>query len=184
MKVRLFYVILAFMFALVPSVAAAETTPERVPERHCAIRIDPIEPGEKDSKVYDFRCFNTFAEAIASATDGVVQLPASTRTQKLPAETFAGTLSSFVVGIDYQDSNFSGDTLVWTAPSPCSPTVSYGTPTMPSGWNDKVSSAQAYSDCNFWWHFEHTNYSGSQYLCTCSSMSAMNDKTSSETWSY
>ncbi len=141
-------------------------------------------PGEKNSNTHNLRCFSTFSEAIASATDGQVALPALAPASKLPKDTFDGPLSSYVVGIDYRDSGYSGDTLIWEAPAPCSPSVSYATPTMPSGWDNKVSSAQAYADCNIWWHYQNASYGGSQHLCTCSSMGTMNDKTSSEIWEY
>src|SRR2546423_110819 len=52
-------------------------------ERHCVVRIDPVKPGQSASRVYDLRCFATFAQAITAATGGRVHLSANTSPAQL-----------------------------------------------------------------------------------------------------
>lgn len=42
---------------------------------HCVVEIDPLRPGERFSRVRWVGCFESFAEAIAAATNGAIQLP-------------------------------------------------------------------------------------------------------------
>jgi hypothetical protein len=91
-----------------------------------------------------------------------------------------------VIGIDYKNSNFGGDSLPWIADNlvGCSTGLSYQAPSMPSGWNDEVSSADAFAGCDSYIHYEDNNYGGSQHECApdCATIGVMNDETSSEKW--
>lgn len=42
---------------------------------HCVVEIEPLRSGEHSSRVQWIGCFESFAEAIAAATDGAIQLP-------------------------------------------------------------------------------------------------------------
>ena len=93
--------------------------------------------------------------------------------------------TSTVIGIDYVNSNFQGNTLTWTEPNGgCKAGTSFQASSMPSGWNDVVSSARSFGNCNTYTHFENAGFTGSELNCggQCATMGAMNDKTSSEKW--
>ena len=91
-----------------------------------------------------------------------------------------------IVGIDYSGSLYAGTTLNWTTTNSqgCTGGASYGSPGMPSGWNDVVSSAKGYQGCNNNPHWESTNYGGASITCmpNCSTMGAIDNKTSSVKW--
>jgi len=154
--------------------------------QHCVIEIDPIQPGESASNIRPIGCFATFAEAIAAATGGEVQLPANVGPAEVTAEMLAPAQNNIVIGIDYVNSNFQGNTLVWeTAYTPgCSDGTTFGAPNMPSGWNDVVSSARSYAGCNHYYHYEHTWWTGAVRDCggSCATMGVMDNATSSERW--
>lgn len=87
-----------------------------------------------------------------------------------------------LLGIEYYDSGYHGATLTLygTSGSGCYSGTTYGFRSLPSGWNDEISSAKGYSNC---WgdHYQNTGYSGVELVCkpNCSGFSAMNDRTSS-----
>ena len=66
----------------------------------------------------------------------------------------------------------------------CSDVYSYGVSSMPSGWDNSISSAHGYANCNHFLHWENTNNSGSLLDCndSCALMGIMNNQTSSEQW--
>ena len=92
--------------------------------------------------------------------------------------------ATVVLSIDYRDSGFGGTSLTWydSGTAGCAANT-YSASSMPSGWNDQVSSSHRYDSCTHNPHYEHVNFGGAIYPCTCSSMGVMNDKTSSEKWS-
>ena len=141
----------------------------RVPQQtgdHCIVSISPVQPGERYSVVSELQCYSTFSEA-QDAANGV------------------GTMSSrTVIGIDYKHANYGGLSLTWTAPNSvgCNTGFSYAAASMPSGWNDRVSSAKTYGGCSTNTHYQHPSLGGSQHVCQCATMGVMNDQTSSERW--
>jgi hypothetical protein len=156
------------------------------PAGHCIVHIDPVLPGQAASKVSAPKCFATFAQAIATATSGKVRLESSVGPRSLSARMLRpqSVAATTVISIDYRDSGFGGTSLTWyvSGTAGCAAN-SYSASSMPSGWNDEVSSSKRYDSCTHNPHYENNNFGGAIYPCTCSSMGVMNDKTSSEKWS-
>ncbi|MGH2448816.1 MAG: hypothetical protein ACRDFS_09490, partial [Chloroflexota bacterium] len=132
-----------------------------------------------------YGCFQTFPEAIHAATGGAVSLPPNTAPAQLTQAMLDVPSTSTVIGEDYMDSGFGGQNLTWYESSDingCTDGSYYTAASMPSGWNDDVSSARSFGGCATYNHFENVNFGGSRLTCTYSSMGAMNDQTSSEKW--
>ena len=92
-----------------------------------------------------------------------------------------------VISVDYIDANYRGDSLTWTVSGSvtCNIFPSYQASSMPSGWNDIVSSYIDYANCNRNPHYENIRFTGAVADCgpNCSYIgNAMNDRTSSEKW--
>jgi len=186
----------AFVGAVLSSLVLASSgvsmtspsTPLRAgaPAGHCIVHIDPVLPGHAASKVGTPKCFATFAQAIAAATSGTVRLGSSVSPRSLSARMLRPQriAATTVISVDYHDSGFSGISLTWyvSGTAGCAAN-SYSASSMPSGWNDEVSSSQRYDSCTHNPHYENNGFGGAIYPCTCSSMGVMNDKTSSEKWS-
>ena len=66
-----------------------------------------------------------------------------------------------VVGIEYADLNYGGASLSMTGAGRCdnSLDVDYRFPSLPAGWNDRISSFRSYSNCAQQL-FRGTNFSG------------------------
>ncbi len=112
-------------------------------EEHCVIEV----VGRRVSGEFitgTERCFDTFAEAIATATHGEVLLPAGTDGSVVfTDEEIAGPLASVVIGIHYDGSGGSGAsvTITGAAGSACVG----GHWNTGTAWQDRISSS--YNGC-------------------------------------
>ena len=101
--------------------------------------------------------------------------------------TAAAPAATTVISIDYSDANFQGASLTWNVSGivSCSGFPDFQAASMPSGWNDVISSYRDFANCNNNPHYENNNFGGAVVNCgpNCSYVgNAMNDKTSSEKW--
>ena len=163
--------------------ASASVAPTRLPTGHnCVARAVPL----SSSQAPKFTCYATFAQAVNAATRGRVRLPASATPQSVtPDEINAGIdapNTTYVLSIDWANTNYGGPSLTWTQTSQCG---SFQASSMPSGWNDAVKSVAAYSGCANTL-FQNNNFGGSTYKIkkngSSSNLGSFNDQASSETW--
>mgnify|MGYP001577127993 CR=1 FL=1 len=163
---------------------------------HCYAVITPVNTeSDEYSQVTEIKCFDSFSDSIYAATQGHVQLekivhPESVTDEILNYGNGENTLDSqIVIGIDWDYSGYWGASYTWvsTSGTGCTSTISFNRPTMPSNWDNRVSSARGYSGCNYFYHYANTNFGGASIACStsgCSSMGAINNATSSEKWRY
>ncbi|ATB39493.1 hypothetical protein CYFUS_004937 [Cystobacter fuscus] len=157
--------------------------------QHCvmeAVAFKPEEAPPSDLPPAKQDCFASFAEAIAFATNGAVQLPPTVTPDQLTPELLEtdATPTQNVIAVEYQHSNYGGASLIFYNASTCAQSNMFVS-SMPSGWNDIISSALAFAGCNNSYHYEHVNYLGSVVNCgtACPYIGdAMNDRTSSIYW--
>jgi hypothetical protein len=131
-------------------------------------------------------CYSSFAASIAAATGGLVRLPAYAKPSSItPAEIrgwSADPATTFVLSIDWKDANFGGGSLTWTQSTDCG---SFQAASMPSGWNDVVSSVVTSADCANSL-FQNVSFGGSRLDISRSTsrgtLGSFNDLTSSEKW--
>lgn len=175
MKVRRVALVVAAVtvFGLVGAAPGGAAT---AAARHCVVWIAPVSAQAGHSRVSPLRCFARFAQA--------------QRVARGPAPSGFGSVSdgvtpdvSTTISIDHDGSSYSGSTLTWTVANSfgCNG-GSYQAASMPSGWNDRVSSSHSYAGCAQNNHYHDANYLGSLIVCTCATMGTMNNQTSSETW--
>ncbi|HEY3571133.1 MAG TPA: hypothetical protein VGP73_24620 [Thermoanaerobaculia bacterium] len=163
---------------------------------HCVAALEPVRPGAKRSKVTSFSCYPTLSDAVLAATNGAVWLPPDedlrtqldriNEQQLKKARKPLSTKDTYVIAIDYWDANYQGATLTWTAPAPCDSVTSYQATGMGPGWNDVVSSTRGFANCNTNVLYENVYFGGALQICSpdCAGLGAMNDKTSSRSWSF
>ena len=174
--------------AVVTGTAAESATaaaPPPAARPHCALAAGAGQP---------LRCFATFREAVALATGGRVttapaspaaaaQDPAFTAAIEAPATTYA----SYLLGYEYSDLNWTGGSLALYGSGRCdaSSDADFRFPSMPSGWNDRISSFRSYNNCAQQL-FRGTNFSGGALTYIVTNMSyvgsAANDQASSVTF--
>ncbi len=149
-------------------------------------------PSAEQNETVRVEAFPTLAEAARIASGGAINLPADATVEDLvreleQIEPLVGDelrMSDTVIGIDYTNSSFGGTPLVWSVPNGvgCTGGATYTSSPMPSGWDQVVSSAQAFGGCNTFRHYSGLGQSGSSIACTCSSMGSMDDRTRSLRW--
>lgn len=186
-----------FVFGLLTLVCTATAEPlASSARRHCVVKVAPAHPqAPQPIPLAVPECYPTFRDAIFFATGGSVLLPGkqplSVQLDMLEQELKAkqaemSATSTYVISVDYQHSNYGGATIIWESTGPCTPLSSWYKNSMPSGWNDVVSSTRAYVDCNKNVLFEHANRTGAKFTCrpNCSGLGGFNDKTSSREWHH
>jgi hypothetical protein len=182
------------VLGLMAFVGTAVAAPPSASNRHCVVKVQPLGSVDSQQKAQP-ECYPTFREAVRFATKGVILLPKGEsflqqldtleREQKERSRELA-EVATYVIAIDYENINYGGSSLIWQQSSPCTPTISYAAASMPSGWNDQLSSTRGYSDCikNVLW--EHPSFTGTKRTCLpdCSSVGTFNDKASSREWHH
>ena len=150
--------------------------------RHCVAEAVPAGSSARPAVT----CYATFAQSIRAATRGRVRLPANAAPRSVtPAQLNAGAATpdtTYVLSIDWDGTNFSGASLTWTQSSRCG---SFQAASMPSGWNDRVSSVEAFSNCANSL-FKNNNYGTPRYNIGrngyVANLGSFSNVTSSEKW--
>jgi len=144
--------------------------------RHCVVWIAPT-TGRAPSQVSKMRCYTRFSHALRVARGRPPQGFPNPQTGVVPH-------TSTLISTDYDIGNFGAPTLTWTVSNTngCNGGFQYSAASMPSGWNDRVSSSKSAHGCASNIHYHNTNFGGAAITCTCATMGAMNNQTSSETW--
>ena len=144
--------------------------------RHCVVWIAPTN-GRAPSKVSKLHCYRRLHHALRVARGRPPRGFPNPSTGIVPH-------ASTLISTDFDGANMSGTSLTWTVSntSGCNGGFQYSAASMPSGWNDRVSSSQSAHGCAHNRHFHDTNFNGAGINCTCSTMGTMNNQTSSETW--
>lgn len=186
----------AFLYAAVtgPASAGLAGDPSTAEPRNCVIGIEPLREGETYSRVINYLCYDTLAEADAAVALGWALVPPGE--DVLSSRSFCiddCTHGAITLGRDYEHENFGGAVLTWQSQTGCLNGNKYYN-SMPSGWNDKVDSSKtnAAVSCRHTKNWEHEARQGASVICDtdygiegvgCKDVGdAMHDRTSSKEW--
>jgi hypothetical protein len=172
----------------VGSTAAASTAPSlqdnATGKKYCVARAEPA----WSTATPVATCYASFAASIFAATGGRVRLAASVKPGSVTPDELNATgddpppPTTFVLSIDWMNVNFTGPSLTWEQTSRCG---SFQVSSMPSGWNDVVSSVETFSGCANTL-YENVNFGGSTFSIgrnsSAANLGSFNDKTSSQKW--
>ena len=129
------------------------------------------------------KCFMThadFVSAVTALTGGTLQSAGATAPASANPDEIQ-PLTTYILAIFYMDAGYSGTSLnITTSHSTLCTSYSYTANSMPSGWNDDVSSFHSYGTCKTRLS-ENINQGGSQYgpVANASALGVMNDAASS-----
>jgi hypothetical protein len=189
--------VLVISLIAVPAATATEPAPaepvkaaapaDAVPT--CAVGAEAVDAGAAIAAATPFPepvidCFATFGEAIGFITGGEVAADSPAELDRLAATGGPDLVAaaSVILGYEYKNTGYSGGALVLygASGSGCGSSTTYGFSSMPSGWNNVISSARSFAGC---WstHYDLTNYGGTRRTCqgACSTLGTMNNRTSS-----
>lgn len=133
--------------------------------RACSINVDTSE----------YHCYSSHS-AMLGALESKGPLAVESE-----SATPASVLTSYVLAVFYMNASYGGSSLTsYTSYSSLCASHSYTANSMPSGWNDDISSYLSYGTCKTK-VYENINLSGSSHgrVADASNLGAMNDKTSS-----
>jgi hypothetical protein len=191
MTLRSSYICALMLSAIGATARAQAPTPVDATPLHCVVQAQATRLGET-MPLYvpplQPQCFGTFAEAIRTATAGAVKVSPNLRPEELTDAMLAAPgllpLASFVIGIEYEHADFGGSSIIYNGGGTCDQ-FSFSVSYVGDAWNDRISSARAFSGCNHSVHYEHSDFGGASVDCftSCSYIGdAMNDRTSSIRW--
>lgn len=190
MKDKKFLVYFIYTMIFVLLFATIRTSVFASKHTHCYALLSSVDSNSKvSSQILESKCFDTFSEAIQAATNGRVILDPSIKPQgvddfilnKIDDKAIDAQV---VIGIDWVDSYYGGSSNIWAVSgNGCTSSSSYSVASMPSGWDDSVSSTKAFSNCNFI-HYRDINFGTPSFSCSssCPTMGSMDNATSSEKW--
>jgi len=139
--------------------AATGAEPSRSGAAHCVVELRPLGSTFVPSPV----CFETQGDATGFARDAV------------GSSSARGALASTILGTAYKDANGGGSSFTFWGSSGCAGVV-FGFSSLPSGWDNSISSAGGSNGC---WAtlYSTTGYGGSRLNCTawCGSVYSLND---------
>jgi hypothetical protein len=177
--------VLLFTIAVGPVARAASSAGS-----HCAYRLDPVSYDASartvSAELLLIGCYDTFAESLASGSDGAIQVSSSTTpgglTDAMVTEsTTAG--DDTLIGTEWGSVSFSGGSSSYFAPDSCAGTV-YAVAYVGDFWNDQFASGKGFGGCDTNRKFEHSNFGGSVLTCTpnCSDYGSLRNEVSSLKW--
>lgn len=172
-------IIVAALAVISPTAAAASSYP--APPTACTVgglAIPEGEPAPEDVPTV-ISCFDSVEEAEQFIEDGAPGDLEQLQPAVINARTTAAA-ATVTVGKIWTGTSRTGSVLIhWGSGSGCYG-VTFGFPSLGSGWNNNVRSAEGFNNC---WssQYDGTSYSGSVVTCApyCSSLGALAAKTSS-----
>jgi hypothetical protein len=182
MKKTLRRALLLSVVLMLVTPVAANAASSSGKQQHCIVQAQAVGTTGQST----VRCYATFAAAIKAATSGRVNLRNATTSREVSSTELSegpySTLSTYILSVDYHDANYSGSTLVIYQSAPCG---YYQSSSMPSGWNDVVSSVIDHSGCATTL-YQNSNFGGAVYRIgvngSAASLGSFNDQTSSQKW--
>jgi hypothetical protein len=167
---------------MLPSAVTAKPNPSGQ-GKNCVLQVEYVEIDSADAEVVSESCFPSFFQAIGFATNGLTILSPNATPDTLTQDLLpALALSSVIIGVDWDSTNYVGASRVWTASTGCDFSHWYQVSYVGDAWNDRTESAKGFGGCDKYRHFDAANFGGAVRTCTptCATMGTMADKTSSE----
>ena len=160
---------------------------------HCAMRLVPVTPkdahGVIRAKAVDLGCFSTFAEAVRAGTGGAVSLsanttPASLTQRQLDRSTAVVPNASVMIGTEYDNIGYNGDSQTYTAPTACAGDDIWEINYVGNAWNDVFESGKGFGGCDHNRKFGAADFTGGSIICTpnCSDYGSFDNRVSSLRW--
>lgn len=161
-------------------------------QEHCAFLLDPVavkNGGVIQATPVEVGCYATYAEALAAGSGGAIALDASTTPSSLTEDelvdaTLEVTVSSVVIGTEWDETGFLDASKSYFAATTCSSLVTWEVGYVTDQWNDRFESGKGFGGCDRNRKFADSQFGGSSILCTpnCSTYGTLNNHVSSLRW--
>lgn len=174
------FAVLALMTAL-PSAHAASG-------RHCAFRLVPTSRHHSiiETQAELVGCYRTLAQALAAGSGGAIKVdPALTPDRLRDGDlATASSLSSVLIGTEYNSVGFGGASNEYFAPTACSGTDVWEVNYVGDSLNDFFSSGKGFGGCDHNKKFQDADFGGNVLTCTpnCNDYGSLSNQVSSLRW--
>jgi hypothetical protein len=127
--------------------------------------------GEILASPVDRGCYSTTAEALAASGGSLQSTPAA-------------PTSTVVIGIEWDNTGFTGSNVIYEVASTCTASQSWVLNYVGDTWNDRFESGKGYGGCNHNKKFENADFGGAVLTCTpnCNGYGVLNNEVSSLKW--
>jgi hypothetical protein len=178
--------VLALAVVAAPEPGQAAAAPA---EEYCVGHLKPTGADQpslpmREATLTEQRCFKTFAEAIASATDGAVRVASPdelTEEMRSPPPDAKGP---WAIGYDTYIDNGTAKLFIWTVNAPGCTQTDWEIRQLEPPLNDSIIAVQFGGGCNTTCNYDHGGWWGYVQDCkpNCPSLGEMNGRTSSKKW--
>jgi hypothetical protein len=179
----------------VASIFAASVTSQEQ-KNNCVEQISPLRAGQVSSSVLSIKCFATFSQSIAFATNGAIHLSTAVTPRDLTAAQMRNAsvhpFTTVTIGILYDQADLVvPPSLIVTGTSGCSSSdyADYGISTLSTyGWDKVVSSLEGDNGCTYTTLYTDTGYHQSAsdpsecFKNTANTLPSMDNQASSVIW--
>jgi hypothetical protein len=158
-------------------------------ELHCAYMLQPVGPGDTPGVIAAvpslMGCYESASEAIFVGTGGAVRVPERFAGEALTQEVLdaygAESASQFLIGREYNNTNFINLLAEYFASAACTNSRGWQIAYVGDGHNDKFESGRGFSNCDWNYKYEHADFRGARRECSpnCSSYQALRNQVSS-----
>ncbi len=156
---------------------------------HCAYWLQPMGlqrgSGPTPATLVSLGCFESASESLFVGTRGALRIPerlaGESLTQQVLDSYGAGVASSFLIGREYDDTNYSDLIYELFAGAACTNTTGWTVGYVGNALNDRFESGKGFSNCDHNYKFEHSQFGEPRLHCApnCSTYSSLRNEVSS-----
>ena len=158
-------------------------------EESCVGHLQPTGADQPSSPMIEAtiteqRCFKTFVEAIASATDGSIRVASPDELTEEMRSPPPETKGPWAIGYDTYLENGTTKLFIWTVNAPGCTKTAWEIRQLEPPLNDSIIAVQFGGGCNTTCNYDHGGWWGYVQDCkpNCPSLGEINGRTSSKKW--
>ena len=156
--------------------------------RHCALRLVPTSRRGSviETQAQLVGCYPTLAEALAAGSGGAIRVDSRLTPDQLRDSDLAtaSSLSSVLIGTEFNSVGFGGASNDYFAPTACAGTDVWEVNYVGDSLNDTFSSGKGFGGCDHNKKFQDADYGGNVLTCTpnCNDYGTLSNQVSSLRW--
>jgi hypothetical protein len=155
---------------------------------HCVFHLVPLERigSVVNADLELVGCFATYEQALEAGVGQAIDFENVVTPQTVTDEAMASAAgaTSVVIGTEYDNSNFTGESASYTAASTCTSATIWQVPNVGAYWNDRFQSGKGFGGCDTNRKFQHESFGGAVRVCTpnCGDYGTLSNQVTSLRW--
>jgi hypothetical protein len=155
---------------------------------HCVFHLVPLERigVVVNADLELVGCFATYEQALEAGVGRAIDFEGTVTPRTLTDETMSQVVgvTSVVIGTEYDNNSFTGESASYTASSTCTSATTWQVPNVGAYWNDRFQSGKGFGGCDTNRKFQHEDFGGTVRICTpnCSTYGTLSNQVTSLRW--